>query len=461
MTTFETRVKAFTNFYSRAAQEYEPSCAEDISKKEFQTLAAYASRLTEHALSDQPLTKLTAESLDDIKAPFDKTFQLLKDPFRSRKKDLEQIIYEIYGTTLVIEDKKKDPLNNKGPFCNNCKIFDVQAERLRESLLVDNNGNPSKYMPIRKLLSDKESLYSLVALRYLIEQREDSEATETLIAASSSGNLAAIELALKMNADINGTTSNQKLPPLATAAQSQSLAAIERLLQVDEIDVNLNFPLCRATANIDPCPKTIKLLAQDSRTKLELQYKRNPLTSEIKETALSFATHPFIKDKTIDPTESLRVLIDLDRIDLNMTNSDGSTALLKAIHQNNPEAAELLCKAKSFNVNLADHGGISPLFLALHHDSSKFLGYLVSREDLDINRLDLDRHFHFSDDIRSKKSALMLAIEMRKEEHAHFILSHPKLDVNYRTEEKSTLDFADSRPKTSELIQQHPNFKSI
>ena len=107
----------------------------------------------------------------------------------------------------------------------------------------------------------------------------------------------------------------------------------------------------------------------------------------------------FSKNKIVDQLwtaacngrkEIVSMLLEVEGIDVNRSNTDGKTPLWTAIYKGHKEIVSILLKVEGIDVNQAEEYGETPLWIAVNKGHKEIVSMLLKVEGIDVNQADND-----------------------------------------------------------------------
>lgn len=175
------------------------------------------------------------------------------------------------------------------------------------------------------------------------------------------------------------------LTPLASAAREGNFSAVQALLRSPTVEINKadregNTALHHAVKKNDP--GIIELLLQDNRIDPNVSNSEDltPLVLAVQDNTWRARAMQASNDS------ALHSLLKSQKVEINKADRNGNTALHHAVEKDDPEIIDLFLKqGSSTNPNLRNSEGLTPIALAAQKDSSSALRILMDNGRVDVN----------------------------------------------------------------------------
>lgn len=250
---------------------------------------------------------------------------------------------------------------------------------------------------------------------------------------------------IKVNIKSFDCYSDGEETPLFSAIKNKNIKIVQKLLEMEEIDVNL-IKSCTYGEEITPLMtavlrddiKMVQLLLSHSNIDVNLKskYKFGHYSLIEVETPLELAV---IKNSY----EITSILISNPNIDINMKYNYKfkeiiyeTTILGIAILNSNVEITNLLLNHQNTDVNSlikTDVIETFPITLAVQIGNIDIIKLLLANQRIDVNNYHSELHFLSEDHyLLNKMASLHIAVANNNYEIAKLLLNHPKIDVNIK-----------------------------
>lgn len=255
---------------------------------------------------------------------------------------------------------------------------------------------------------------------------KDNEGNTALILAASKGYIDIfLELLKDPDIDVTQTNASDK-SALSYISANGDLACVRALL--DKSDFFMDVPIAAIYAAT--YGKTDILLEFLTRFDFDINFR---IFDNQEKSLITAAAY-------YGQTETVRALLN-KKIDVNLKERNGNTALMIAVERGHLPTVELLLTVENIKVNAPKESEFSPLIYAVINQQKQILTELLKHQKIKINRQHGSSH----------KSALHYAVECSSVDYVELLLKHGA-DITLKTEEKETAKDIAIRLKRHDIV---------